>query len=746
MKEYFKTCKENEPAFCLAACPFHLDIPDFMNKIQRGNFRAAYKVYQNSVAFPLIVSTLCPGYCQAVCPRKGIDAAVQMRRMEEAVIGLAKNLNPIDYNVPLKKKRVAVIGGGISGLSCALKLCLKKYQVVVFERDNRLGGHLWERLPENVFLTDIQRQFQYEELEIRLNTEVRSLHELDGNIFDAIYVATGKNGEDFGIKELADSAARTADAEGVFVGGSIKGVDTIHAIAHGINGAVSIEEYLLTGKMGYVRKEFSTSIAVPDLTEIRPQRPFLKEAGPYEKDQAMQEASRCLRCSCDACKKNCDLIRFYRKSPLKMVEEVRGTTEVKGVLSDITVATKLIASCSQCGYCGDCCPEGINFQPYLLEARRILHKEGRLPWVFHDFFLRDLAHARENQVFIWKNGDHPSYLFFPGCQLGASDPQYVLKAYEEICLHVERTALLVDCCGAPALWAGDVEEEKRIFHDFQERWESLGRPMVIFACATCKKMIEGHIAGMKGEMLYTLLEKWEVPMGRQLNHAPFAVFDPCSSRHDGTVQQAVRSLSIRAGATLFPIPEEKSKARCCGYGGHTAIVNPQYTKEVTQRRADQSQVPYITYCSNCRDLFSANGKDAVHVLDLVFALNHQSRMAPTLTQRRRNREALKAQLQKRDRLEVDSCCTASLIKGKPVHISEALKRKLDKNFILEEDLLNVIMHCEKSEQKLHNLETGHDMGSLKIGFMTYWAEYEEHETVYELVNAYCHRMAPEEGE
>ncbi|MCB6367615.1 (Fe-S)-binding protein, partial [Intestinibacillus massiliensis] len=149
----------------------------------------------------------------------------------------------------------------------------------------------------------------------------------------------------------------------------------------------------------------------------------------------------------------------------------------------------------------------------------------------------------------------------------ASDPQYVLKTYQRICSHVGRVALLVDCCGAPALWSGDEEREGRMFGDFQKKWEALGQPKVIFACATCKKMMEEHIGGLKGEMVYTLLEKWRTPMKQQLKHASYAVFDPCSARHDDAVQQAVRSLSERAGAELLPIPAEKSRARCCGYEG-----------------------------------------------------------------------------------------------------------------------------------------------------------------------------------
>jgi len=163
-KEKIKTCLQNEPAFCTAACPFHLDIHDFMPKMQRGGFNAAYRTYLNTVGFPGIVSELCHEPCKNVCPRRLKDEAIAMKHLEKAAIKYARDLNPNSYNLAPKNKKIAIIGAGISGLGCALRLASKKYNVTVFERTDRIGGHLWDVLPPEVFLADIERQFMHENI------------------------------------------------------------------------------------------------------------------------------------------------------------------------------------------------------------------------------------------------------------------------------------------------------------------------------------------------------------------------------------------------------------------------------------------------------------------------------------------------------------------------------------------------------------------------------------------------------
>jgi len=124
-KEKIKTCLQNEPAFCTAVCPFHLDIQDFMPKMQRGGFNAAYRTYLNTVGFPGIVSELCDEPCKNVCPRRLKDEAIAMKHLEKAAIKYARDLNPNSYNLPPKNKRIAISAGVFALILIPMGLCTR---------------------------------------------------------------------------------------------------------------------------------------------------------------------------------------------------------------------------------------------------------------------------------------------------------------------------------------------------------------------------------------------------------------------------------------------------------------------------------------------------------------------------------------------------------------------------------------------------------------------------------------------
>ena len=63
-----------------------------------------------------------------------------------------------------------MIGAGVSGLACALRLCMKKYEVEVFEEKDQIGGTLWDLMEPELFLADIEEQFLYENYVLHLNT------------------------------------------------------------------------------------------------------------------------------------------------------------------------------------------------------------------------------------------------------------------------------------------------------------------------------------------------------------------------------------------------------------------------------------------------------------------------------------------------------------------------------------------------------------------------------------------------
>lgn len=86
MNEYlenFEHCLQREIPFCTGACPFDMDVLNFMEKASRGSMKAAFGVYRNAVGFPRIARELCDAPCKTVCPRSEHGGAIQMDRSGE---------------------------------------------------------------------------------------------------------------------------------------------------------------------------------------------------------------------------------------------------------------------------------------------------------------------------------------------------------------------------------------------------------------------------------------------------------------------------------------------------------------------------------------------------------------------------------------------------------------------------------------------------------------------------------------
>jgi Fe-S oxidoreductase len=432
-------------------------------------------------------------------------------------------------------------------------------------------------------------------------------------------------------------------------------------------------------------------------------------------------------------------MEFFRVQPKVIRERVEGTFIKGGAITEGN-AKRLIASCNVCGACGDRCPEGIDIGEFLLRSRRRLHREEDMPPAWHDFWLRDMAFASGEEAGLCRpapGGGPNRYLYFPGCQMGASDPRYVSESYRWILRHEPGTALLLGCCGAPAEWAGREEEREARVSDLRARWEELGRPTAVFACPSCRKMFLKYIPEMPGVSVYELMAPWGAPEAAAVK--PVAVFDPCSSRQAPEMQKSVRTLLSGAGFPLEELPAAGRDALCCGWGGGGAAANPAYAEKVTRKRMAQSETPYACYCTNCRDSFAEAGKESRHVFDLLFGLSGADRPATGASRRRENRTELQRMLLMEFWNEEKEA--PQRVK---LYITPELSRRLDKELILEDDLRQTIAACERSGKKLIDTRSGRMVGHLVLGPVTYWVEYEPFEDGWRVWNAYSHRLIVQE--
>jgi hypothetical protein len=739
LTQQFSHCLQYEAPWCAAACPFHLDTREFIERLRRGNFNAAYKTFRDSVGFPAIVAALCPAPCKAACIRKECDQAIELNLLEKACLANATRQQPNDYNVPAKAKKVAVIGGGISGLACALRLAAKNYPLTLFERSPRLGGHLWGLLPPELFLADIERQFQYEKYELKLNTAVSNLAELAD--FDAIYVATGSGGADFGLLGQGNPY-RLNEKTAVFWGGSLFGKDTIEALADGLNNAAAIERYLQTGVVQQIADSRATKIQI-DPAKLSYQERVLPHQGDlYNKDELAQEAGRCLRCQCDACRTYLDLTEYYNKWPLRIKDEILGTilpgrADLKAVL-----AKRLINSSNLDGVLKQICPVGIDIDSLILEARHSLHAQGKQPWSFHYFWLADMAEANGWQAALArapKDETACKFAFFPGCQLGASDPRYVTESYRELLKQEPATAIMLSCCGAPANWAGDSALHQQVLTQIRRDWQALGRPTLLLACPMCKRQLTTYLPEIPLAFVYDRLTPSPASTSPSTVAATYSVFDPCSSREEPELRATIRELARAAGYQLQPLPHNETCQQCCSWGGQISLANPSYAEFVSGQRIAESELPYITYCANCHDIFASRGKESLHILDLLFDIRARDAAPPSISERRANRRALKRQLLAefwQEKLTEIPPPPESY----PLLISPELQKKLDQEHVYEDEIRRVVAACEQNGRKVFHPEGGYFSGYQELGPMIYWVQYRKRESGFELLNCYTHRM------
>ncbi|MBQ6808288.1 MAG: NAD(P)-binding protein [Firmicutes bacterium] len=736
-----RTCYEKEAPFCADRCPFHLDVREFMLRLKRGSMNSAFRSFSNGVGFPGLVARLCPGYCEAACPRQKTDSPVRLHKLEEAVYRCASNTKPNSYNLPQKEGKFAIVGGGISGLGCALRLCNKKYQVTIFEATERVGGHVLQLLDPEEATSLMEREFIYEQYALRAGeriTDPAALLKANGGEFDAVYIATGKGGDDFGLIPMEDGAIPCAtNVPGLFLGGSLLGADTMHALAQGMTAATVLENYYKTGVVKSAPAIPPTKMVLdPSALEAKEGPEATEEGGGFTKAEAIEEAKRCIGCRCDACFRHCPMFKYFDKFPLRLAEEVRMTVYPVTLDHDGTVASRLISTCNQCGLCAEVCPLELDMGDLLLTAHQMMAVKESWPWPFHEFFIRDMEEANGCYGLVYRPQEEKDcdYVFYPGCQLGASDPRYVTAPYAYLKERMENLGLYLGCCGAPAIWAGDTKRQEQVHAEIRQNWEQLGKPCFILACPSCQQMFSKYLPEIPTASLYEILAEQGLQPPKQ-EGGQISVYDPCACRHQPELNARIRELSAAAGYENIPLRYEGQFAQCCSWGGQIALTNPPYSKWLANTRAHENELPYICYCSNCRDIFSRQGKESRHILDVLFDLNGWQRQAPRLDQRLANRAKLKQEF-------IPEEAGREYLKDSGLHleIPTEMLEKLDQEYLLVEDLLQVILAAEASGKYLIDAESGSRLAHGMAGRMTLWAEYRPQEAGYVLLNAYGHRM------
>ena len=186
---------------CVEGCPVNVRIPEFIAKVHEGDFKAAYEIITSTNALPALSGRVCPqeSQCESKCVRGNKGESVAIGRLERFVADwYRENVNAMPEKAVSNGIKVAVVGSGPAGLTCASDLAKKGYQVSIFEALHTAGGVLVYGIPEfrlpKAIVANEVRKLEAQGVEVMTNMvigRVLTIDELFEMGYKAVFVGSG---------------------------------------------------------------------------------------------------------------------------------------------------------------------------------------------------------------------------------------------------------------------------------------------------------------------------------------------------------------------------------------------------------------------------------------------------------------------------------------------------------------------------------------------------------------------------
>ena len=199
--EEAKRCLNCKKPHCVEGCPVNIRIPEFISKVAEGDFAAAYEIITSTNALPALSGRVCPqeSQCECKCVRGVKGEPVAIGRLERFVADwYRENVNKMPEKPESNGIRVAVVGSGPAGLTCASELAKKGYAVSIFEALHTAGGVLVYGIPEfrlpKAIVANEVKKLEAMGVEVMTNMvigKVLSIDELFEMGYKAIFVGSG---------------------------------------------------------------------------------------------------------------------------------------------------------------------------------------------------------------------------------------------------------------------------------------------------------------------------------------------------------------------------------------------------------------------------------------------------------------------------------------------------------------------------------------------------------------------------
>lgn len=440
--------------------------------------------------------------------------------------------------------------------------------------------------------------------------------------------------------------------EKIFVAGDASGesVIAIQALATGRRAAQSVIRFLRGEDLRSGRElkdtwTYETKLQMPvDWDAITGQREDMQELDPkkrihsfdevalgYTKEEAEREAARCRQCECKLCMKECIMLNDYTECPKSLFK--------KYLEEGYENLDHMIAySCNECSQCTLKCPKEFNMKGIFTALKEDYAEKnnGLVPLEI----LKESDRTQEKECgdeyctrvdgSLQKKEVHKKqktkYVFVPGCTVSAYSPKGVENIVKHLkeCLGHENVGALLQCCGKVTRFIGETERFEERNKKAIDILDDMGAEVIITVCPSCYKVFKETAKNQKviayWDLMKNLIGIPETARGiGKGSDVVFNIHDSCVTRDETSHHESVRWVLDELGYNWTEIERNGKNTRCCGVGGMVCSSNPELYERVYTRRAnDFDQHNIVTYCGSCRGTMQAAGKDAVHILDLLF--------------------------------------------------------------------------------------------------------------------------------
>lgn len=304
--------------------------------------------------------------------------------------------------------------------------------------------------------------------------------------------------------------------------------------------------------------------------------------------------------SCNKCVKECLFLQRY------------GAPELIAKSADFKPETAF--ECSLCALCEALCPKGLNVSGMFLQLRRDALKEsaGRILKKFKKLLTYEKIGASKllKTYYIPKGCDTA---LFPGCEFPHTRADLTKKLYETLRAKNNNIGVVLDCCLKISHDLGRDEYFNSNISVLQERLIGCGVKTILTVCTNCYVTLKAHLSGIEVKMVYD--ELGGTIKERALPVEEYHLVDPCSVRFEKELLGSVRDIASSC-VQIKELEYSMEKTLCCGDGGGTEFVTPQYKENWLRKRSYGITSNVLTYCVGCTNNVQTDGKRR-HLLDIL---------------------------------------------------------------------------------------------------------------------------------